>query len=74
MMSKKNCSENLSDQGEPDLLEVMHGFSDLYLTHLLAEEILGERRHFAELGESPWITAIFSLEYRAFLKRLLQIH
>ena len=74
MFSNKNCSENLLDQCELNLLEVMHTFSDLYLTHLLAEEISGESRHFAELGESPWIIAVLSPEHRAFFKRLMQIH
>ncbi|MGC2234978.1 MAG: hypothetical protein WA584_02285 [Pyrinomonadaceae bacterium] len=74
MISKKNLSENLLDQGGLDLLEAMHIFSDLYLTHLLAEEILGESRHFAELGESPWMTAILSLKHYSFFKRLMQIH
>ena len=74
MISKKNQSENLPDHCELDLLEAMHVFSDLYLTHLLAEEILGESRHFAELGESSWITAILSLGHYSFFKRLMQIH
>jgi len=74
MISNRNTTETRFNQCELDLLEVMHVFSDLYLTHLLAEEILGESRHFAEVGESPWITAILSLEHRSFFKRLMQIH
>lgn len=74
MISNRNTTETRFNQCELDLLEVMHVFSDLYLTHLLAEEILGESRHFAELGESPCITAILSLEHRSFFKRLMQIH
>ena len=74
MFSKRNTTETVSGDGELDLLEVMRVFSDLYLTHLLAEEILGESRHFAELGESSWITAILPLESNIFRKRLMQIH
>ena len=74
MISNRNTTETRFNQCELDLLEVMHICSDLYLTHLLAEEILGESRHFAELGESSWVTAILSLEHRAFFKRLMHIH
>lgn len=74
MFSNGNTTETFADDGKIDLLEVMHVFSDIYLTHLLAEEILGESRHFAELGESSWITAILPHEGNIFLKRLMQIH
>jgi len=57
-----------------NLLEVMNICSNLYLTHLLAEEILGyQSEHFSELGESPWIVSILSFEKQIFF-RLRQIH
>lgn len=60
---------------EPNLLELMEICSNMYLTHLLAVEILGESQEdFSGLGESPWISAILSLDAPAFLKRLMQIH
>lgn len=74
MFSHRNPTETLPNDGELDLLEVMRVFSDLFLTHLLAEEILGESRHFAELGESSWITVILPPEGNILGKRLRQIH
>jgi hypothetical protein len=57
-----------------NLLEVMDICSNLYLTHLLAVEILGYQSEegFTELGESPWVSSIlFFIEHIFFkLKRI----
>ena len=59
---------------ELNLLEVMDICSNLYLTHLLAVEILGYRsEHFSELGENPWIVSILAFEEKFFFK-LGRIH
>lgn len=65
MFSNKNPTETPTNDGKLDLLEVMHVFSDLYLTHLLAEEIL---------GEGSWMTAFLPLENNIFFKHLMQVH
>ena len=61
---------------ESNLMEMMEICSNMYLTHLLAVEILGEenRHDFSELGESPLIIAILSLDAPFFFKQLKQIH
>jgi hypothetical protein len=57
-----------------NLLEVMDICSNLYLTHLLAVEILGYRsEHFSEIGENPWIVSILAFEEKFFFK-LKTIH
>jgi len=57
-----------------NLLEVMDICSNLYLTHLLAVEILGYRSEpFVELGENPWIVSILAFEEKFFFK-LKTIH
>ena len=77
-MSNEYCgnSENapMPSLDELNLLEVMDICSDLYLTHLLAVEILGYRsEHFSELGENPWIVSILEFEEKFFFK-LGKIH
>ena len=68
-------SEKTSPESEINLIEVMDICSNLYLTHSLAVEILGENRdHFSELGESPWIIPILSFDEPILIKRLRQIH
>lgn len=58
-----------------NLLEVMEICSELFLTHLLAIEILNEsREHFSELGESPLIILILSFGEQILSNRLRQIH
>lgn len=57
-----------------NLLEVMDICSNLYLTHLLAVEILSYRSEpFVELGENPWIVSILAFEEKFFFK-LKTIH
>lgn len=57
-----------------NLLEVMDICSNLYLTHLLAVEILGYRsEHFSNLGENPWKISILAFEEHFFFK-LKRIH
>ncbi len=68
-------SEKISPVSEMNLIEVMDICSNLYLTHLLAVEILGENsEHFSELGESPWIIPILSFDEPILIQRLRQIH
>lgn len=58
-----------------NLLEMMEICSNMYLTHLLAVEILGaDSDDFSELGESSLIIAILSIDAPVFFKRLNQIH
>ncbi len=74
-MTEELNAERMSNDLEPNLLEVMEICSNIYLTHLLAVEILGEsREHFSELGENPWIIPILSLDEQIFFRRLMQIH
>lgn len=77
-MIKEFCAGFEDEQIPPmdnlNLLEVMDICSNLYLTHLLAVEILGYRNvPFSELGESPWIVSILSFSEQIFF-RLRQIH
>lgn len=68
-------SEKMSSGSELNLIEVMNICSNLYLTHLLAEELLGEKsEHFAEFGESPWIIPILTFDDPVLIQRLRQIH
>ena len=57
-----------------NLLEVMDICSNLYLTHLLAVDILGYRsEHFSSSGENPWIVSCSKFEEKFFFK-LKTIH
>lgn len=69
------CREKTSPVGEMSLIELMDICSNLYLTHLLAVDILGEPlEHFADLGESPWIIPLMSFDDPVIIQRLRQIH
>ncbi len=67
--------EQIPPMDNLNLLEVMDICSNLYLTHLLAVEILGYRNApFSELGsEGAWIVSILSFSEQIFF-RLRQIH
>lgn len=73
--SEKPALEQTRQTYGASLLEVMEICANMYLTHLLAVEILGESSDdFLELGESSLIISILSLDAPTFFKRLRQIH
>lgn len=73
--SEKPALEKTVPSCGANLLEIMEICSNMYLTHLLAVEILGESGgDYSELGESSLIIAILSLDAPVFFKRLGQIH
>lgn len=59
---------------ELTLTDVMEICSNMYLTHRLALEILGECEEFSELCERSWIPEILSCKFPPFARRLTQIH
>lgn len=75
-----NCptSEKRAIETTPDveltLTDVMEICSNMYLTHRLALEILGECEEFSELCEQSWIPEILSGKFPPFARRLAQIH
>lgn len=74
-LSEKPMLEKTPLSSEPNLLEMMEICSNMYLTHLLAIEILGaDSDDFSELGESSLIISILTLDAPVFFKRLKQIH
>jgi len=73
--SEKPALEQTRQSCSASLLEVMEICANMYLTHLLAVEILDESDDdFSELGESSLIIAILSLDAPMFFNRLRQIH
>ncbi len=74
-ISEKPMLEKTPLSGSANLLEMMEICSNMYLTHLLAIEILGTNTdNFSELGESTLIISILTLDAPFFFKRLKQIH
>ncbi len=74
-ISEKPMLEKTPLSRSANLLEMMEICSNMYLTHLLAIEILGTNTDdFSELGESTLIISILTLDAPFFFKRLKQIH